>query len=388
MFANIVQFPLSILVFSNDQNDARFYKRLQMFSDLGFSVRWLAYDRNRKRNASNDLLTRLPGAVLGKTYDAAYRQRAWGMTLSMARLLGSKYVPSGIDVIYCINLDNLLLAIMVKIIRRLNCKIVYEVADIQPVLLRKDNVGRTLRAMERWCLKRIDLLVYTSEHFMSEFLVKEQGYRGFSLLLENKIYPTPTTCDQPRQPRPDARDRIVIGWFGQLRCRRTLELIRQLSAELPDRILFLLRGYPNHELREVFDQMVTENANITYGGPYKYPSELPDIYSSVDLCLGFDLCDPGGNSTWCLTNRLYEAGYFGVPLLVEDGSAGGEFVGRIGSGWVLAAPLEDSLKALLSNLEPAEVQAKKIHTAGLPKNLFLLDSDLNRIYSTFAQLGV
>src|SRR5271156_6280801 len=37
----------SILVFSHDVHDARFHKRMRMFADLGLSVRWLAFDRNR-----------------------------------------------------------------------------------------------------------------------------------------------------------------------------------------------------------------------------------------------------------------------------------------------------------------------------------------------------
>ena len=36
-----------LLVVSHDAHDARFHKRMQMFSDLGFAVSWLAFDRAR-----------------------------------------------------------------------------------------------------------------------------------------------------------------------------------------------------------------------------------------------------------------------------------------------------------------------------------------------------
>jgi len=106
-----------------------------------------------------------------------------------------------------------------------------------------------------------------------------------------------------------------------------LRIIRQV---LPSKVRFVLRGYPNDVLRPSFDRLVSTMPNGSYGGPYDYPSDLPGIYGSVDLCWGFDFCSPGANSKWTLANRLYEAGYFDVPILVEEGTAGGDF-GLVGA---------------------------------------------------------
>jgi succinoglycan biosynthesis protein ExoL len=375
---------LSVIVFSHDLQDARFHKRLRIFADAGFSVRWFAYDRNRQTGAGNDILASMPGNVLGKAHDAQYAHRIIGMARSLARLLRPGVLPHKVDIIYCINLDNLLVAIMAKIIRRHQCRIVYEVADIQPVLLRRDAVGRILRTIERWCLKKTSLVVYTSESYLSEFLRKVQGYQGPSFFLENKIYPAP--FQQAVHPDSAPGSPFRIGFFGQLKCRRTFEMIHQLAAAFPKKLRFILRGYPNDLLRPSFERLISTLPNIIYEGPYNYPSDLPMIYGSVDLCWGFDFCSPGANSKWTLANRLYEAGFFGIPILVEDNTAGGNYVLRTGSGWVFPNPLEESLSAFFSRIEAAEIQAKKDYTAQLDKNLFVLDSDLPRIRAKLRDL--
>jgi succinoglycan biosynthesis protein ExoL len=375
----------SILVFSHDLHDARFHKRMRMFSDLGVSVRWLAFDRERKTDLVNKFLQQFPGHALGKSQDAQYGKRAVALASALGKLLRGRFLPGDLDIIYCINLDNLLVAILARTLRRMKCRIVYEVADIQPVLLRQDKTGRALRALERWCLKRTDLVVYTSEHFMSQFLREEQHCQAPSLLLENKIYPAAGLAR--RAPVRQETPRLVIGFFGQLRCRRSLEMMRRLAASFPDRLQFDLRGYPNHEVREVFEAVIADSPNVTYGGPYRNPDDLARLYASVDLCWGFDLCSPGLNSKWCLTNRLYEAGYFGVPILVEDNTAGGEYVRRLGSGWVFPHPLEESLEAFFSQVSDAEIRARQAHTAQLDASVFALDADLAALRETFLQLA-
>jgi succinoglycan biosynthesis protein ExoL len=377
----------SVLVFSNDLEDARFQKRLQTFVDAGFSVRWLAYDRARNRGAASPLLQTLPGLVLGKTRDRQYLQRIYSMVLSVAKLITSNFLSSSDRIIYCINLDNLLVAALVASIRRLKARIVYEVADIHPPLSRPNSVGAALRAVERCALRHTDLLVYTSERFMSQFMVKIQGYRGPALLLENKIHPPPADVRASIQRTPDPDGHIVIGFFGQLKCRTSLKLIRELATAFPKKISFRLSGYPNHQVRTLFDAILSETHNVTYLGPYRYPADLGRMYGYVDLCWGFDFCSPAGNSKWCLANRLYEAGYFGVPMLVEDGTAGGDYVLRLGSGWALKKPLRDSLRKFFAELDAAQIQAKRNHIGRLDTSHFLLAPDLPRVRQALSEIS-
>ena len=379
--------PSPLIVFSHDAHDARFHKRMKMFSDMGFSVSWLAFDRGRDTDLAEEILRRFPGRMLGKKRDKAYFGRAADLAQAVAKLLAWGSLTSAPSLIYCINLDNLLATVLAKALGRLPCRIVYEVADIQSILLRPDAVGRSLRAVERWCLKRTDLVVYTSEHYMTHFLGPVQHCAAPTCLLENKIYPAsslPLRAVSVSRPKEGP---IVVGLFGQLKCRRSFEMIRRLAAAFPRKLRFVLRGYPNHDARALFDAVVAGTPNVTYGGPYLYPDDLAALYAEVDLCWGFDFCSPGLNSSWCLANRLYEARYFGVPILVEADTAGGEFVQRLGSGWVFPLPLEASLEAFFSRISPAEIRDKRDHTARLEASAFVLDTDLPGLRDAFLSLA-
>jgi succinoglycan biosynthesis protein ExoL len=263
---------------------------------------------------------------------------------------------------------------------------VYEVADIQSVLLRRDPAGMLLRALERWCLRRTDMVVYTSGHFMTRFLRPVQHCSAPALLLENKIYPA--TALPARAPAPPRKEGpIVVGYLGQLRCTRSLEMIGRLAAAFRGKVRFVLWGYPNHQATGAFRRTIAGTPNVSYEGPYRNPDDLARIYSSVDLCWGFDFCCPGLNSSWCLTNRLYEAGYFGVPILVEDETAAGEFVRRLDSGWSLGRPLEESLHKFLGAISPREIQAKQAHTAAIARDAFVLDGQMASLRQAFLPLA-
>jgi succinoglycan biosynthesis protein ExoL len=395
----------SLLIVSHDAHDARFHKRMKMFSDLGFAVSWLAFDRARDTKLAHEALRRFPGEILGKRRDGAYLGRLGDFRQAVSRI---RERGAQASLLYCINLDNLLAAVLAKSLGRLSCKVIYEVADIQSVLLRRDPASRLLRAIERWCLRRADLLVYTSEHFMTHFLRPVQHCPVPSLLLENKIYPAaelprraipglqePSPYTEPerslaqslsRASGGERRGSIRVGYFGQLRCRASLEMIGRLAAVFPQKLQFVLRGYPNHEANAAFRRLVGNVPNVTYEGPYRNPADLETIYSSVDICWGFDFCCPGLNSRWCLTNRLYEAGYFGVPILVEQDTAGGEFVQRLGSGWAIPQPLEKSLRDFFGSLTLAQIRERRAHTAALPPGAFVLDGDLPALRKVFFKL--
>src|SRR5580658_9218010 len=83
----------SILVFSHDLHDARFHKRMRMFSDLGFSVRWLALDRERKTNVVSNRLRQFPGHVVGKAKDASYANRGSTLASALAKLMRPSFLP-------------------------------------------------------------------------------------------------------------------------------------------------------------------------------------------------------------------------------------------------------------------------------------------------------
>src|SRR3546814_8999676 len=77
---------------------------------------------------------------------------------------------------------------------------------------------------------------------------------------------------------------------------------------------------------------------MIYGGEYRNPDDLPEIYGRVHLTWAFDFLDEGSNSDWLLPNRLYEGGYFGSVALASSHTETGKKVRELGLGYTFEPP--------------------------------------------------
>jgi len=325
---------------------------------------------------------------LGRTFDENYIQRAWVCFSTLGRLVLKPGLLRAPELLYCTNVENLAVMMLARYLRGLRGKVIYEVADIQPAMVGSGVVGRLLRFVERLCLRHIDLLVVTSPAYLDEFLQKRQRYDGPSFLLENKVYFGPETPKYKPLPNRIPEGPLTVGLFGNIKCERSLKLIGLVARAVREKVSFILRGYPLEDLKAALEQLVSDNPNIRFLGPYSSPDDLPGIYSEVDLCWGFDFRAAGGNSKWCLANRIYEAGLFGVPLLVEAETMGGKYVERLRSGWSLREPLEETLLEFFKKVAPAEVRERQKCIRGLPATTFLLNQDLVRLKDILQDLVI
>ena len=248
--------------------------------------------------------------------------------------------------IYSISLDNTLLGVAARTLTRSRASQVMELSDVQPVMMRAGLVGAAFRAVERFVLRHIHLVVTTSTGFEREYL-PAQGWTGRTVLLENTVFPFPEDSDEGVRVPPGPPWRI--GWFGALRCQESWELLRRLVLSYPHEVELVLAGFPNMAENERFLDEVAKTSSTRFLGRYRYPDELNSLYGQVHFNWCIDRSAVGGNSAWLLPNRLYEGGLFGVPALAEQGTEAGRWVDTHGSGLVLSADRTlDDLTGLLS----------------------------------------
>jgi succinoglycan biosynthesis protein ExoL len=234
-----------------------------------------------------------------------------------------------------------------------------------------------LRRIERWALARVCLLVVSSPYFVSAYYHKLLNIDAQWLLFENKV---------PRT-RPlaggKAGRRWRIGWFGYLDDARSWHILRRLARELPDQVSLYIRGMPydNFDMQN-FLRDIEELDNAVYGGPFRNPEDLAEIYGAVDLVWSADCNELAANSKWLLTNGIYEAGYFGKPVIGLARTAIGEFLGRCQSGWALDDPAEEALIALLRTLTPEAYLAKQQAILELSQDRFVETDEINGIWTT------
>jgi succinoglycan biosynthesis protein ExoL len=237
--------------------------------------------------------------------------------------------------------------------------------------------SRIFRRIERLVLDRTALLVTTSPGFVREYFLPVQQYRGEVFMLENKVYPSEGLGPDPAAETVPAQGGRpwVVGCFGAFRCRRTLELMGELSACLPGRVVFVLRGYPAGTIAGDFHGLIENRPGIGFGGPYSYPDDLSLMYSGVDFNWAFDESDPGGNSAWLLPNRIYEGALFGVPAIGADATETGKWIRDRGLGWTFGEPLGESLAAFFQSLETDHWTGVRERCLSHPRRDFVGEDD-------------
>lgn len=363
---------IKITVFSSDYTDARLIKRMHAFAAMGWDTLCASFWRQRY---NRDYIPEWDNIYLGKVDDRKYLQRIIVLLKAIGGLVKARRRIGESQIFYAINLDQLLLAVFMRYIGRSNVLVVYEVADIQHPFVRKDLVGVLSRGLERWLLRFVGLLVVTSPGYIKNYFVPVQRYQGQWFLLENKVYPVPTNALKSvlhlNKQRYHADGHAwVVGFFGALRGKKSWEIIKHIARALPHKVIFKLAGYPTGIDQNDFYETVAELGNIDYVGEYKNPDELGKIYKGVDLAWCFEFSYGVYNSVWCLVNRLYEGGYFEIPLLASKNYESGNFVEQHGIGWTFTEPYTDVLTQFLEQLTVAQYMRVKKKYQSIDKAVF------------------
>lgn len=369
--------------FGPDCTDSAVIRRIGSLRQEGLRVIGFTF---RRRRFNRDYQPDWENVALGVARDADYRARAWALLRAIPRVAARRRRLRRAALFYARNLDLALLAVVARGISRSRAPLAYEVLDVRPALLGDGWRARLMRAAERVVLARAQLLVVSSPAFVREYFAPVQGYRGDWFLLENKIHGPQLRASTRRGDGRAAADleglrpgRLVIGWFGTLRCPRSLDMLAELCRALPGRVAVYLRGYPTETGLEPFLAEVERHPNMVYGGEFASPADLPDIYGAIDLAWCFDYLEPEGNSRWLLPNRLYDAGYFNVPALAETGTETGRVVEERGLGWTVAEPVVPNLTRLLGALDDALLARRREHIATLPRSLFCDEDDTGQL---------
>ena len=185
----------------------------------------------------------------------------------------------------------------------------------------------------------------------------------------------------PRRPGPPWR----IGWFGCLRCRKSLDILTALAARRPDLVEVVIRGRPAPAVFQDFADIVEGVPGMRYGGPYD-PRETAALYRDCHFSWAIDYYDEGRNSAILIPNRIYDAGAHHCVPLALAGVETGRWLARRGVGVLLEDPLRE-LEALFERLDADGYRALEARMASVDPNAFRADrAECERLHS--ALVGV
>jgi succinoglycan biosynthesis protein ExoL len=142
-----------------------------------------------------------------------------------------------------------------------------------------------------------------------------------------------------------------IGWFGALRCRRSLGILAEFTRRSEGRFRVVLRGRPAYTEFDDFDRLVAAEPFMDFRGAYRNPEDLTGIYGEIHFSWAVDFFEEGLNSSWLLPNRLYESCRRGVVPIAMDNVETGRFLAARGIGLRLSHPSADALCTLLGDMD-------------------------------------
>ena len=374
-----------IAFFAHDSRESVVIKRAKAFQAAGASLVGFMFHRARDKEQPAPVWENVE---LGATIDRNYLARLPKLAHALWTVMRHRRALAECDVIYARNFDMMALATMAKWLSRSRAQLAYEVLDVQRAF-----VGDGfLKAAFRWCERRLlaacDMLVVSSPMFMTRYFEAQQGYAGRWFLLENKVAASQVgAIPKAAMPAPPNGPPWIIGWFGTLRCMRSLDILSRLAAAHPDRVAVLIRGTLSEEdiSSEAMRAATADRSNFRYLGPYQSPRDLAEIYGGVHFTWAIDFLDAGSNSDWLLPNRLYEGGLFHSIAIAREGTATGDKVARDGLGVTLREPIDESLAAWLLQMEREHYAALADAAHRAPRSLFVDESDTAELLTRLAE---
>ena len=359
-----------VAFFGHDAGDAAVRRRVQAMQDDGLAV--MGFMMRRK----DDVATDWDNVDLGKTRDGAFLQRVLRIFSGARVAANSLDALASVDVIYARNLDMLACAFLAKHYTRLKTPVVYESLDVHRLLTREDFIGKALRWVEKSLLRRTIGLVVSSPAFLTNHF--EKYYRGLytPFLIENRL-----AAGSDFGPRPAAHNgavsencgRFVLGWVGNLRCKRSFELLCDLADRFPDTLEIRLHGQPARKEIPVFEPAIDARPNMTFAGRYRSPEDLSGIYEGLDLVWAGDFMEAGYNSVWLLPNRIYEGGYFATPAIAPNLTETAGWIEQKACGFTISEPLSETLPTLIAAVmqDRSVLESYRNRLLELPNEVFI-----------------
>jgi succinoglycan biosynthesis protein ExoL len=351
---------MHVTYFANDLADAAVARRVHMLQVGGASVTLIGFRRTEQT------IHQVSGAEaidVGRTFDARFLDRAMKILHMSLGARRWKDLISRSDVLLARNLEMAVLADFARLWAGSNARLIYECLDIHGLLLGHSLPSALLQWWERRLLRRSAALVISSPGFLTNYFERLGVRLPTVIVSENKRMTASADVQRPLADLSRKYPPWRLGWFGNIRCAQSFEILKDLARRHPDLIDVQLRGRPTAELQALIDEHLPL-PNMRFSGPYA-PSELASIYQACDLAWAIDLWQQGQNADWLLPNRIYEGGFYNCPPVARAGTQTACWLDDRAAGVILRNPAKE-FEAFIKTLTSARHAELKRAVAAIP----------------------
>lgn len=283
----------------NSVNDAHSIKRVDDFKKQGHDVKIFGFLRDATTS-------KIPNAIILGCFSnkQSYKKRI--STYYKGIKCAFKEEKRQDILWYYLGLDVALFALLVGKKRTY----IYEECDLVQLYIRSSLIKKILEKIDKVIIRLSKKTLITSEGFI-DFHYHKRRVPNNIVLVPNKL--TNDILQYPVIHRQLNMGHIRFAFVGVLRAKSLLSIANSISKNFPQHN-FSFYGF----IAPTFSEKdLPQRANINYHGRYQSPNDLPSIYSKVDVLIcTYDIS--GDNVKYAEPNKLYEAIYFGCPIVVSD----------------------------------------------------------------------
>lgn len=248
------------------------------------------------------------------------------------------------ECLYTANVDMLTICSIYIWFQRKKTKIIYEIGDLNKLIIDKPRgiLKKIIRnitiILEKKLCQKINLLVLTSEKFFeiyySRFLPAEK-----MMFIPNM--PNPVVFSDYEK---DVHEHFTVGFIGSVRYEAQMKMLIDAAERCNVKVLFA-----GASIDDEIERLCSSKPFIKYLGKFNFDTEIATLYAKCD-CV-FSVYDADLNNVKvALPNKLYEAIYCGLPIIVARDTYLAELVENLGVGVAVchsdATELEQVLKKM------------------------------------------
>jgi succinoglycan biosynthesis protein ExoL len=363
------QMSAKIAYFVHDLTDPTFHRRMQMLIAGGATVTPIGFRRSLTRLQS---VQGMAAVDLGRTMDGQLTRRVLSVGRALAKIQSIEKHVRGSDVILARNLEMLVIAARARKLYAANATLVYESLDIHSLLLSRHPAGGVLRLIESKLWRDVDLLLTSSPAFVRNYFLPRR-FSGPIRIEENKVLVLEDGVPGPPPFRKASGPPWRIGWFGMIRCRKSLEVLSSLARAADGAVEIIIRGRPSDLAFPDFKAVLNGFRNVHYLGPYRNPDDLARIYGEVHFSWAIDYYEKGLNSAWLLPCRMYEGSLYGSVPIAEKGVETANWLLHRGAGVIIDEPVEGRLLEIFRKLNQTDYSELVERNGALSRQDLVID---------------
>lgn len=338
----------------------RVVRRINEFVDRGYDAEVYYFDRAEFVNKSDKIKASLHQIGEVSSAPSSYLKRIPSQMKNVrkvARMYSRKDV-----VFYLFGID---IAILFPY-KKKNIQYIYEESDLRHTYIKNRLAVRFFEFFDKRIIRSSLLTIFTSEGFC-KYHYGDSKPQNVDFIT-NRLAPSIKSYEIKGRNQYNPQN-VKIGFVGSPRYKAVCNFVRVLCEKYPQHE-FHFYGEPIAQNLEVLKKY----GNCYFHGAFTNPQDLPDIYHNMDLVLATYDTDYE-NVRYAEPNKLYEAMYFEVPIIVSTGTFLAEKVNKLGIGFDIDAYNNKEVINFIENISENKIKEKVEKIRKIPKDMLLSIND-------------